>query len=99
MSRQMSWRTLALVALCALTLSSRVYTAFDNVRVKVVRDPRPFAGSELSIAMPDSDRWARMATPVVVIAKVLNPSPTQATLVATFHDERLMFTLASKDEQ
>lgn len=89
---------LALVILCALTLSARVYTAFDGVRVKVVREGTPFQGSDLTITMPETPRWSRMATPAVVIAKIQNPSPIQATVVAVLNGERLNFGLPPSGE-
>jgi hypothetical protein len=90
--------TIALAILCALTLSARVYTAFDGVRVKVVREAVAFQGSDLSVTMPETPRWSRMATPAVVIAKIQNPSPNQATVVAVLNGERLNFVLPAGGE-
>jgi hypothetical protein len=89
----------ALAALCAVTLSSHVYTGFEAVRVKAVRDPRTFNGPDLSVTMPETPRWSRMAPPLVVIARLQNPSKVPTNILATLNGKRLDLSLPVEGER
>jgi hypothetical protein len=95
---QLSWWTLALATLCVWTLATGVYTTFEGVRIKVVREVQAFEGDHLIVAMPDSSRWEQLESPVVVIAKLQNPTQSQANVVASLRGEELRFTLAPGGE-
>jgi len=66
---------LLLAALCGMVLWGRVYLDFDGVRLKVLQASRPAVGGTVSVTVPESPRLARLAAPVVIIARVRNAGP------------------------
>jgi hypothetical protein len=81
------WRILfaaiVLAGLAAATFWSRTFLDFTGVRLKVVQEARAGAQSEVRVTLPDSPRFARMAPPIVLIARLRTLRP-QATTIDIF---------------
>jgi hypothetical protein len=69
-----------MAALCGLVLFARVYAEFPSIRWKVVEDTRPSDRGSVSIDVPYVARLAETPGPLVVIARLENPSPNDVTI-------------------
>jgi hypothetical protein len=69
-----------MAVLCGLVLFARVYAEFSSVRWKVVESTRPSDRGSLAIDVPYIERLAESQAPIVVIARLENPSPNDVTI-------------------
>ncbi len=80
---------LLLAALCALTLWGRVYLDFDGVRQKFLQTSVAATQGVVSVTLPESPRFERIAPPAVFIARLRNPGPRTETIAISLTSTRL----------
>ena len=74
-----------MAVLCGLVLFARVYAEFPSIRWKVVEDTRPSEQGSLAIDVPYVERLAANPGPIVVIARLENPSRNDVTINISFN--------------
>ena len=74
-----------MAVLCGLVLFARVYAEFPSVRWKIVEAARPSEQGSLAIDVPYVERLAATPGPVVVIARLENPSRNDVTINISFN--------------
>jgi hypothetical protein len=80
-----------MAALCGLVLFARVYAEFPATRWKVITDPagRQSDRGALAIDIPYAEILANQTTPIVVIARIGNPSPNDVTINISWNDTNI----------
>lgn len=81
-----------MAALCGLVLFARVYAEFPSIRWKVVEDTRPSERGSLAIDVPYVARLAEAPGPIVLIARLENPSPSDVTINVSWNATNIAST-------